>query len=151
MNDAISSFMTGSPHTIGASSSLAEARQRMNEYSVRHLPVLESGALVGLVSQRDIQLLESLKDVDPKVVTVEEAMSQDVLSFLPETPLAEVAAKMAERKCGSAIIERGGSVLGIFATIDALKAVSMLLRERTVKRGLRRLPRAKGRPRTGTR
>lgn len=140
MNDAISNFMTKSPHTIGINATLAEARERMNEHGVRHLPVLEAGALVGLLSQRDIQLLETFKDVDAKEVKVEEAMSQDVLSVAPETSMAEVAKQMADRKCGSAVIERGGDVLGIFTTIDALNVINRLLRERSVKRAVRSLP-----------
>lgn len=126
MNVAISRFMTKSPHTIGINATLAEARDRMNRYGLRHLPVLQAGALVGLLSQRDIQLLETLKDVDPKTVKVEEAMSQDVLSVEPEASIAEVARRMAERRCGSAVIERRGEILGIFTTVDALNAINTL-------------------------
>src|SRR5687767_11722062 len=106
MNHAISSFMTKSPRTIGINATLAEARERMNRHAIRHLPVLDGGALVGLLSQRDIELVETFKDVDAKEVKVEEAMSQDVLAVTPETSLSEVARRMAERKCGSAVIER---------------------------------------------
>jgi acetoin utilization protein AcuB len=126
MNVAISRFMTKSPHTIGINATLAEARDRMNRYGLRHLPVLQAGALVGLLSQRDIQLLETLKDVDPKTVKVEEAMSQDALSVEPEASIAEVARRMAERRCGSAVIERRGEILGIFTTVDALNAINTL-------------------------
>lgn len=151
MNDAISSFMTKSPYTIGVNATLAEARERMNQHGVRHLPVLDGGTLVGLLSQRDIQLLETFKDVDAKEVKVEEAMSQEVLSVSPETSLAEVARKMAERKCGSAVVERKGDVLGIFTTIDALSALNSLLREKPVKRAVRGLPGAMQRSKSSSR
>jgi acetoin utilization protein AcuB len=90
---------------------------------VRHLPVLERGELVGILSQRELFLTESLRDVDAVKVPVEDAMSTDVYAVPPEKPLGEVAAKMVERKYGSAVIVRDGHVLGIFTTTDALRVV----------------------------
>lgn len=60
---------------------------RAFEHQIRHLPVLDGGKLVGIVTQRDLHLVETLKGVDQQTVTVEEAMSQDVYTVEPETPL----------------------------------------------------------------
>jgi acetoin utilization protein AcuB len=127
MNDAIENFMTRSVHTIGTKSPLAEAHRMMNDHGIRHLPVLEGGRLVGMLSQRDLHLIETLKDVDPKEVIIEEAMSQDAYTVTPETPLAAVAREMGAHKYGSAVIIRGAEVLGIFTTTDALKALDTVL------------------------
>lgn len=129
MNDAIENFMTRSVHTIGTRSPLTEAHRIMNEHAIRHLPVLEGGRLVGMLSQRDLHLIETLKGVDPKEVLVEEAMSQEAYTVSPEQPLADVAREMALHKYGSAIIARGAEVLGIFTTTDALRALSTVLEE----------------------
>jgi acetoin utilization protein AcuB len=137
MNDSIRVHMTPAVWTIGQGASLATARGVMNERRIRHLPVLHGGRLVGVVSQRDIQLLETLKDVDPKEVTVEEAMSQDVLVVDPEAPLAEVARKMAARKSGSALVADDGVLCGIFTTVDALRAIDSLLSTPAVRRAVR--------------
>lgn len=125
--DTIESFMTRSVHTIGLRSPLVEAHRVMNEHAIRHLPVLEGGRLVGLVSQRDLHLIETLKDVDPREVTVEEAMSQDCYTVEAGTPLSEVAGRMSAHKYGSAVITQGSRVLGIFTTTDALRALAALL------------------------
>jgi acetoin utilization protein AcuB len=127
MNDAIENFMTRSVHTIGTKSPLTEAHRMMNDHGIRHLPVLEGGRLVGMLSQRDLHLIETLRDVDPKEVIVEEAMSQDAYTVTPETPLAGVAREMGAHKYGSAVIIRGAQVLGIFTTTDALKALDTVL------------------------
>jgi|CXWL01.1.fsa_nt_gi acetoin utilization protein AcuB len=140
MDDSISFFMTQSPVTIGLRATLASARERMNRHAVRHLPVMHGGDLVGVLSQRDIQLLETIKGVDPKEARVEEAMSPDVLAVDPDTSLAAVAQLMAKRKAGSAVVVRQGEVLGIFTTIDALYAIDVLLRERGVRKAIRRVP-----------
>jgi len=128
MNDVIEEFMTRSVHTIGTKSPLTEAHRLMNEHAIRHLPVLEGGRLVGMLSQRDLHLIETLKDVVPKEVLVEEAMSQDAYTVAPEAPLEDVAREMALHKYGSAVVVRGKEVLGIFTTTDALRALDTVLR-----------------------
>ncbi len=127
MSHLIDDFMTRSVHTIGVKSPLTEAHRIMNEHAIRHLPVLEGGALVGMVSMRDLHLVESLQGVEPKEVTVEEAMSQDAYAVTPGTALAEVARTMALHKYGSAVVVHKGHVQGIFTTIDALTALDTLL------------------------
>ncbi len=125
--DTIESVMTRSVHTIGTKSPLTEAHRVMNEHGIRHLPVLEGGRLVGMLSQRDLHLVETLKDVDPKEVLVEEAMSQDCYVVTPGTPLATVADEMNRHKYGSAVILQGARMLGIFTTTDALRALADVL------------------------
>ena len=127
---AISHYMTPAPHTIAIERTLADAHSLLRQFRIRHLPVLDRGALVGIVSERDLHLLETLKDVNPSQVTVEEAMSQDVFVTEPGTSLARVAAIMASRKLGSTVIVHRGQVLGIFSTVDALRALSALSREK---------------------
>ncbi|MBX7115785.1 MAG: CBS domain-containing protein [Myxococcaceae bacterium] len=150
MKDSISGFMTASPVTIGCRASLTAARERMNQHGVRHLPVMHGGDLVGVLSQRDIQLLESLPSVDPAEALVEEAMSLDVLVVDPDTALSAVAPLMAKRKCGSAVVVRDGEVLGIFTTIDALHAIEVLLREKGVRKAVRRVPSSRARSISGS-
>ena len=135
MPHPIRKFMTSPVRTIRATSTLAEAHRWMNELGVRHLPVFEGRQLVGLVSQRDLHLVETLKDVDPRTVTVEEAMSQDAFVVEPESALAEVCQRMADRKLGSAIVVEGEDVVGIFTTVDACRALTAVLTEKKPARG----------------
>ncbi len=121
--------MTPSPHSIGAEQSLLRARKVMQEHLIRHLPVLHGGRLVGVVTDRDVHLVESMGDVDPRLVTVSDAMSTEVYSVTPETPLEDVVAEMAEHKYGSAIVMRDHEVVGIFTTVDACRALRSLLHE----------------------
>jgi acetoin utilization protein AcuB len=122
-------YMTVAPHTIGAEQPLPRARASMNSLRVRHLPVLHGGQLVGVVSERDIALIETLKGIDPEKVRVEEAMSPWVWSVHPDTPREVVAATMAERKYGCVVVIDGGAVAGIVTTTDIARALAGLLRE----------------------
>jgi acetoin utilization protein AcuB len=116
--------MTPSPHTVGKSQPLAVAHARMRALGVRHLPVLDGGKLVGLLSQRDLYLIETLGGTDPKETFVFEAMTIDVLVASPDAKLADVARTMKTRKCGSAVIVDKGHVAGIFTTTDALGLIA---------------------------
>jgi acetoin utilization protein AcuB len=124
----IESYMTSSPQSIGYDQTLRQAHDLMREHQIRHLPVLQGGKLVGILSQRDLALIESLGDVEPDEVMVEEAMTREVFSVAPDAPLEDVALEMADRKLGSAVVVRGNEVVGVFTTVDALRALSELLR-----------------------
>lgn len=129
----ISKYMTPSPHSIGRDQTLSAAHKVMREHRCRHLPVLHGGKLVGIISERDLHLVETLKDVDPEEVTVEDAMLTQVYSVSPDTPLDEAASEMAGKKYGSAVVIQNGKVVGIFTTVDACRALAELLKTRLAK------------------
>jgi acetoin utilization protein AcuB len=136
MDDAIENFMTAGVHTIASSRTLAQAHEVMREHRIRHLPVLKAGKVIGIVSQRDLNLVEGLKGVDPEKVPVEDAMSEDVFAVSPAAPLAAVAQRMAQQKLGSAVVMTGPKVVGIFTAVDALRALDFLLSSPPVLRAL---------------
>src|SRR5690242_14013462 len=120
-------FMTTSPHSIGKEQTLERAHEVMRAHHIRHLPVLEGGKLVGMVTERDLHLVETLRDVDPSKVTVEDAMSTHVYAVEPDAGLDAVAETLAEHKYGSAVVIQNGKVVGIFTTNDACRALAELL------------------------
>lgn len=124
----VKDFMSLDPHTIGADQPMAVAHRIMRTDRIRHLPVLSGGRVVGVVSDRDLHLIETLDDVDPAQVTVEEAMTPNPYCTGPETPLEEVVTAMADHKYGCAIILRDNKVAGVFTTVDACRACAELLR-----------------------
>jgi acetoin utilization protein AcuB len=80
-----------------------------------------------MLSQRDVLLIESLPDVKPEEVAVEDAMVQDVFIVSPDTPVGEAIETMIERKLGSAVVSENDRVVGVFTTIDALTALHRVL------------------------
>lgn len=129
----VQKYMSTSPFSIGRDQTLERAHEMLREHNIRHLPVLEGGRLVGMVTMRDLNLVETLRDVDPKEVTVEDAMSTSVYSVGPDAPLDEVAAEMAEHKYGSAVVMQNTKIVGILTTVDICRALSELLRSRLAK------------------
>lgn len=130
---SVQKFMTTVPYSIGPDQKLSLAHKMMREHSIRHLPVLDGGKLVGILTDRDLHLIESLKDVDPESVTVDDAMSQGPFSVSPDAPLDEVVAEMAEHKYGCAVIIQNAKVVGVLTTVDVCRALAELLRGRLQK------------------
>jgi acetoin utilization protein AcuB len=122
-------FMTHSPHTIGQEQPLSVAHQLMRQYGIRHLPVLHGGKLVGMLSQRDLHFIETLANVNQETVNVSEAMSTDTYVVGPRATLREVAEEMSNRRYGSVVVMDKEHVIGIFTTVDGMRALSFVLSE----------------------
>ncbi|MBL7545339.1 MAG: CBS domain-containing protein [Bdellovibrionaceae bacterium] len=129
----IEKFMTTSPQTVGVEQTLSKAAGIMSDLRIRHLPVLSGGQLVGVISDRDIKMVSSLKDVDPDKTRIEEALTSEIYKVSPKTPLNEVCDYMADHKIGSALVVDNNRLVGIFTWVDALNALNELLETRLKK------------------
>jgi acetoin utilization protein AcuB len=119
----IQKYMTTNPETVSPLDSIASAAKLMRTAQVRHLPVVEGTRVVGLLSERDIALVEGLVGVDATKLSVKDAMAREPYTVSPDAPLTEVAQAMAGNKYGSAIVVQNGKVVGIFTTVDACKVL----------------------------
>ncbi|MFZ5444404.1 MAG: CBS domain-containing protein [Myxococcota bacterium] len=121
----VQDVMTPSPKTIEVTQSLAEARRLMKKIGARHLPVVDDGELVGVLSERDVALLATHAEED---VAVGEAMSRAPWTVTPTTPVEVAARHMARRKLGSAVVvDDEEKVVGIFTSTDGLRTLAELL------------------------
>lgn len=120
-------YMTPSPLTIGRGTTIQAAMLKMRQENVRHLPIVDDGILTGLVSERELEIVAALPTIDPSHGSVELAMIPEPFQVDVETPLGKLAADMAEARIGSAVLTSDGEVVGIFTTVDALRALSDLL------------------------
>lgn len=128
----VQKFMSAAPHSIGVDQPLSRAHAMLRDHRVRHLPVLRGGRLVGLLTERDLHLIESLAGVDQDTTRVDEAMATSVYAVPPDTPLDEVVEEMAQHRYGSVVVMESDRVVGIFTTVDACRALAELLRARAV-------------------
>lgn len=130
---SIQKYMTTQPHSIGEDQTMTLAHRMMREHRFRHLPVLKGGKLVGLLSDRDLHLVESLRDVDPDKVLIADAMTPAPYTVSPDSPLDDVVATMAQHKYGCAVVMQNDKLVGIFTTVDACRAFAEMLHGRLAK------------------
>jgi acetoin utilization protein AcuB len=133
-------LMTPDPLTVTPQASIAEAWDLMRELAVRHVPVVEDGVLVGMLSDRDlarVSIAQVLRVEGPDALREElktpivEVMSTDVISVEPETEVGEVIGLLLEHKVGALpVVELGTrEVLGIISYVDVLRALQDLIDE----------------------
>ncbi len=123
----VSAFMSKAPKTIGRDQTVAFATRVMKEHRIRHLPVLRGGKLVGVVSSRDLLLMEAMGG-DMDQLTVGEAVATDAFSVSPNAAMEDVAREMARKKYGCVVVMRGREVVGILTTTDLARAFADTLR-----------------------
>lgn len=98
---------------------------------VRHMPVVDGGKLVGMISQRDLLASSLSKTLDfdaqerrtfLRSVDAAEAMTSDLVTVLPAATLAEAAAVMLRHKIGCLpVVDEGGALLGILTETDLVR------------------------------
>ena len=117
--------MTPNPATVSPQTSVADVWDLMRQHAVRHMPVVERGVLVGMVSDRD--LADGLRrELSTPVVKV---MSSDVVDVDPDAELGEVVDLLVENRIGAVHVVRPETqeLVGIVSYIDVLAAVRDLL------------------------
>ncbi|MCC7485008.1 MAG: CBS domain-containing protein [Burkholderiales bacterium] len=113
---------------------LALADSLMKNERIRHLPVLdEDGLVCAVLSQRDLfrgALLRALgyggraEESMLRQIAVKEAMSPEVHITTPDTPVAEAARVMIERKVGCLPVVEGEKLVGIVTETDLVRLVA---------------------------
>jgi CBS domain-containing protein len=131
-------MMTANPATVSPQASLAEAWDLMRELDVRHLPVVDGEAVVGMLSDRDLcspdigrLLTEKGADGLRRRLSrpVIQFMSSDVVAVEPETEMGELITLFLDQKVGAipVIVPDTRRIVGIVSYIDVLRAVQEAL------------------------
>ena len=132
----VSDIMTRHPHTLQADASLASAVEIMVGYKIRHLPIVEKGKVLGIISDRDLKMAlgpdsagMELGAVDPRYVdgSVEWFMSDGIVTIDAGASVDEAAKLFIERKFGAIPVLDDGQLVGIVSVLDVLKAALPLL------------------------
>jgi acetoin utilization protein AcuB len=132
--------MTPNPVTVSPHARVAEAWDLMRELDVRHIPVVDAGELVGMVSDRDVAYLdldrllmaEGAAGLQRQLATpVISVMTSDVIVVEPETGLSDVIGLMLEHKVGALPVVSPGTreIMGIVSYVDVLGAVQDLFED----------------------
>jgi len=116
----VSEYMTQFPKTIGHDMLVTKAKSYMQELDCHHLPVLDGGKLVGVLSDRDIALVERTDGWIDTVV--EDLMADEPICVSADTDISEAVQLMLDKKINSLIVNAEDSTpWGVFTSTDALR------------------------------
>ena len=123
----VDEYATPSPYTLEGEASLADASKMMESKGVRHVPVVEAGKVVGIVSQRDVNVALCIdRSGSGQIMDI---MTSNPFTVKCDDPIDRVAFEMSDRKIGSAVVvTENGEPHGIFTSTDALNALIEITR-----------------------
>ena len=129
-------WMVPNPVTIGPKATVAEAESLLEARRIRHLPVMDDGRLVGLITDRDIRLASLPRprkephqpDALLQLVHVNQVMTPDPATASPDMPIAEAARLMLDHRYGGLPVVADGRLVGIITQGDLLKALIAFLK-----------------------
>jgi CBS domain-containing protein len=135
-NTTIDNLMTKAPYTIEADRTTGAVMSLFREQGVSHVPVMDKGKLVGIISIQDIlkhvvqpQLRQSFGDAAGEkvpflTVSAKGIMSKPVITVQPETPLKGAEQKMHKHDISCLVVTKDGKLVGIVTKLDFLEPIS---------------------------
>ena len=131
MAKSVRDAMTENPRSIGASASVVEAARLMREEHIGSLPITDDEQLVGMITDRDITTRVVAEAADPKMTSVGDVVSRDLISIEPDEDLEEAVQLMASHQVRRLPVVENGRLVGIVAQAD----VALNLRENEQRTG----------------
>ena len=130
-------IMTPDPVAIRADRTVREALEMLDAYDIRHLPVIEKGELVGILSDRSLspwrQSLfeaESWHDVDMEALLLEtrvtDVIERQVIFVSPDARLSAAIDQLLTFKIGAVPVVDDGLLVGIVSYVDLLEQMRKL-------------------------
>ena len=126
-------YMTPHPTTLEASERIPDAVKKLERGGFRHLPVLERGVLVGMVSDRDLraalpsdattlsrwEMGELIEGVEVRAI-----MTHPLETIGPDAPLEQAARRLHDLAIGAlAVVGESGVLEGIISVQDLLRSI----------------------------
>ena len=121
--------MTKNPLVITPAETVGQADELMAENGIRQLPVVDNGALLGIITDRDIRSFlapSSLLATDERAkalkTKVRDVMSTAPLTLSPDDDLREAVELLIEEKIGGVpVVDETEGVVGIVTNVDILR------------------------------
>ena len=117
----VSEVMSSNPRTVSQTARASDAARIMLEEDVGSLPVIDDGAVVGIVTDRDVALRVVATGRDPETTTVDEIASRDVLCVTPDYSLDDVYERMTAWQVRRLPVVHEGQLVGIVAQADLVR------------------------------
>ncbi len=135
----VSEIMTQDVVTLFEEDNLERVNRELGRFRFRHLPVVDEGKVVGILSQRDL-LRATLSGIGVNPVNVarearfleetfvRDLMHTDVVTARPDEAVRVAAQRMVESHCGSLpVVDEQGLLVGIVTEHDIVRAAADLL------------------------
>jgi acetoin utilization protein AcuB len=128
MGTTVEDVMTPDPATLLPTALVGDAHALMVDRGFRHIPIVEQGLLLGVISMTDIGRLGA---AIPEILAkpLHEVMSKKLVTVRSSESVAAAAATMASKKINCLLVVDDGELAGIVTTYDLLDALARSVRD----------------------
>ena len=129
-------YMVSEVETLAPDDSLETAVMLERRFRIRHIPIVEKGELVGMVTDRDLKralpspVTGSDQQTFERVVQttlLRQIMTRSPTTISPTAPLREAVQILCDKKFGAIPVVEKGKLVGIITGVDMLRALLSLL------------------------
>ncbi len=136
--DVVGSIMTKAPFTIEGDRTVGAALSLFKEHDISHLPVMDSGKLVGMISTQDVieavfqpnerQTIGDIKGEKIQVLAIpaKGVMNSPVITVTPETLLKDAEKTMHNQNVHCLPVVLKEKLVGIVTKLDFLEPISQM-------------------------
>ena len=128
----VEEIMTPNPERADVKDPIREVLYKLIELDIRHLPIVDNGELIAMISDRDLRALtapadDGLDSINARAeqydAPVSTLMQGDVLSVTSDTDVVDVIDLMIDHKVGALPVVDGitGTLVGIVSYIDIIR------------------------------
>lgn len=111
--------MTRDVVTVPSTATVADALDTLNAHTIRHLPVVDGGNVVGILSDRDLRLAVTGR---PNETTVSDVLSSNPMTVPSAAPVEDAARLLVEHDVGCVPVVDDGELVGIVTASDLLRS-----------------------------
>jgi CBS domain-containing protein len=105
--------MSREVRSVGPEATALEAAALLGRYDIGSVPVSSEGMVVGVLTDRDLALRVTARDLDPATVKVRDVMTPDPVACTPDLPLADAERAMADLQVRRLpVVDRAGTLVG---------------------------------------
>ncbi|WP_396151053.1 CBS domain-containing protein [Flavobacterium sp.] len=127
----VSTIMTKNVIKLNVTDDLTKAEMLFKKHHIRHIPVVNSNKIIGMLSYTDLLRISFVDAVDEEdevvdvtvynMFTVEQVMAKKLVTVSPETTIKEVAEILSSREFHALPVVEGDLLVGIVTTTDIIK------------------------------
>jgi acetoin utilization protein AcuB len=131
MKKTVRDYMVSNVQTLAPDDSLETAVMSARRFKIRHIPIVENGELLGIVTDHDLKrALPSLatgidQETFEKVVqstNLRQIMTRSPSTITPDAPLRDAVEILCDKKFGALPVVEHGKLVGIITGVDMLRA-----------------------------
>lgn len=127
----ISSIMSVKIITLKRDDDLETAEHLFKKHKIRHIPVVDGDAIIGMLSYTDLLRIsfadavdedeENIESLVYNMFTIEQVMAKNVVTVTSDTSIKEVAEILAKKEFHALPVVDKGRLVGIVTTTDLIK------------------------------